>query len=70
MEIFKIASVTIALILATCFILFLVWMSIMVFILKGVRNDKIEALGHFFSKLPLKKFFNLFYNNNLTKDEK
>ncbi|MDG4715291.1 hypothetical protein [Winogradskyella marincola] len=70
METFKSVSVVIALILGGYFIIFLVWIIVMVHQLKGIPNHKIEALGDFFNKLPIKKFFSLFSNNNLNKNDK
>lgn len=69
MEIFKTTSVIIALTLGGCFIAFLLWIIVMVHQLKGIPNNKIEALGNFFSKLPVKKFFSLFSNNNISKKD-
>lgn len=70
MEIFKSTSVIIALIFSGCFIAFLIWITFMVHQLKGIPNHKIEALGDFFSKLPVKKFFGLFSNYIINKKEK
>lgn len=70
MEIFKSASVIIALIIGGCFIVFLIWILVMVHQLKSISNPKIEALGDFFSKLPVKKFFGLLSNNTINKNEK
>jgi len=70
MEIFKSASVIIALILGGCFITFLLWIIVMVHHLKEIPDHKIDALGNFFNKLPLKKFFSLFSNNTVSKNDK
>ncbi len=70
MEIFKSASVIIVFIVGGCFIIFLIWIPIMVQQLKRIPNHKIEALGDFFSKLPVKKFFSLFSNNTINKNDK
>ena len=63
----KTTVVTISIILGLCFILFLVWVSIMVLLLKKMPNQKIEAMGNFFNKLPIKRFFNSFPINNSNK---
>lgn len=70
MEILKSPIIIVAAILAVCFILFLCWVTIMTYLLKSVPNTKIKALGGFFSKLPIKKIFNLFSNNSLNKNDK
>jgi hypothetical protein len=70
MEIFKSVSVIIAFIVGGCFIIFLIWILVMVHQLKEIPNQKIEALGDFFNKLPVKKFFGLFSNNTINKNEK
>ncbi len=70
MEIFKNASITIAITLSICFIFFLIWIIIMVFIIKDIPNPKIKYMGEFFSNLPIKRFFNLFSNSTLNKNEK
>jgi len=70
MEIFKSTSVIIALIISSCFVVFLIWILIMVHQLKGMPNPKIKALGDFFSKLPIKKFFGLLPNNTINKNDK
>ena len=70
METFKSAPVIITFILGGCFIIFLIWILVMVHQLKGIPNPKINALGDFFSKLPVKKFFGLFSNNIINKNDK
>jgi len=65
MEILKSTSVIIAIILSVCFLIFLVWIIVMIYVLKDIPNQKIDALGGFFNKLPIKKLFNLFSNNNV-----
>jgi len=70
MEIFEITTVVIGIILAICFILFLIWVCIMVHVLKDVPNDKIESLSIFFNKLPIKRFFSFFSNNQIIRSEK
>jgi hypothetical protein len=70
MEIFKTASIIIAIVLGVCFVLFLLWITAMVFILKYIPNDKIKAMSYFFHHLPIKRFFSFFSNNNIHKNEK
>ena len=70
MEICITPSVIIVIIISSCFILFLVWIIIMVFVLKNIPNQKVKVLGVFFSKLPIKRFLSFFSNNNINKNEK
>lgn len=70
MEIFENEAVIIAIIFCLCFILFLIWITFMVLILKNIPNNKIDVLGNFFNKLPVKRLFNILSNNSLSKNEK
>ncbi len=70
MEIFKFTIVFITLIISVCFVIFLIWVLIMVRELRDTPNQKIEALGNFFSKIPVERFFNLLSKKNVKKKYK
>lgn len=67
MEVYTNTSMILVIVIGVCFLLFLIWIPLMVILLKNIPNNKIEALGNFFNKLPLKKIFTLLSNNKIKK---